>query len=107
MLNSVIIEGNVIRNMELVETPAQTVGRFAVCYEYTHENEEGIKETERSCFDVECYGKLAERLVNYATQGRGVRVVGRLKQEIWKDQNNKEHAKVYVLAEHIEVKPKN
>ena len=38
-------------------------------------------------------------------KGRDVRVVGRLKQDTWKDENGKTMSKVYVVAEHIEYKP--
>ena len=40
-----------------------------------------------------------------AKKGRGVRVVGRLKQDTWKDNNGKTASRIYVVAEHIEYKP--
>lgn len=40
-----------------------------------------------------------------ATKGRGVRVVGRLKQDTWKDEAGKSASRIYVIAEHIEYKP--
>lgn len=51
------------------------------------------------------WGNLAENLkkVN-VKKGRGVRVVGRLKQERWKDAEGKSHSKIFVVAEHIELK---
>jgi single-strand DNA-binding protein len=35
-----------------------------------------------------------------------VRVVGRLKQDRWEDQEGKTRAKVHIVAEHVEFKPK-
>ena len=35
-----------------------------------------------------------------------MRVVGRLKQSRWKDKDGKSQSKVFVVAEHIEYKPK-
>ena len=35
-----------------------------------------------------------------------MRVVGRLKQARWQDKDGKTQSKVYVIAEHIEYKPK-
>ena len=39
-------------------------------------------------------------------KGRGVRVVGRLKQDRWVGKDGKNYSKVKVVAEHIEFKPK-
>ncbi|MBO7613885.1 MAG: single-stranded DNA-binding protein, partial [Treponema sp.] len=55
--------------------------------------------------DVEAYGKVAEYCESKAKKGRGVRVVGRLKQDVWKDSEGKTVSKVFVVAEHIEYKP--
>ena len=43
--------------------------------------------------------------VKNGTKGRGVRVVGRLKQSRWVDAEDKNRAKVSIIAEHIEFKP--
>ena len=48
---------------------------------------------------------MAEYCVEKATKGRGVRVVGRLKQDTWKDSNGKNVSRIFVVAEHIEYKP--
>jgi len=48
---------------------------------------------------------MAEVCEKKAKKGRGVRVVGRLKQDVWKDADGKQQSKVYVVAEHIEYKP--
>ena len=37
--------------------------------------------------------------------GRGIRVVGRIAQKKWKDEEGKEYSRVFVVAEHIELKP--
>ena len=44
-------------------------------------------------------------MAKYALQGRGVRIVGRLKQDRWKDENGKNHSKVFIVAEHVDFKP--
>jgi single-strand DNA-binding protein len=38
-------------------------------------------------------------------KGRGVRVVGRLKQDRWNDANGKQRSKVTIVAEHVEFRP--
>ena len=49
--------------------------------------------------------KSAEYCHKKAVKGRGLRVVGRLKQDSWKDSEGKLQSRVFVIAEHIEYKP--
>jgi len=106
-LNSLIIEGNVVRQGNLVE-PADgfKICSFPVAVNRWYKNKSGEGVTEVSYFEVEAYGRMAEVCEKQSTKGRGVRVVGRLKQDRWKDDDGKSHSKIYVVAEHIEYKPK-
>lgn len=107
-LNSIILEGNLTRDSELLEaTETFKVCKFSIAVNrwYKNNKNEGVEEV--SFFDVECYGKLAEHCAKKGTKGRGVRVVGRLKQNTWKDETGKTHSKVLVIAEHIEYKPQS
>ncbi len=106
-LNSLIIEGNAVKSAEFSEPKAGFyVCRFPVAVNrwYKSRNNEGVSEV--SYFDVEAYGKLAEYCSKKIEKGLGMRVVGRLKQARWKDKDGKTQSKVYVIAEHIEYKPK-
>jgi len=105
-LNSIILEGNLVKDAELLEP----VNGFKVCKFsigvnrfYKNKKDEGVNEV--SYFEIETYGKSAEYCDSKAKKGRGVRVVGRLKQETWTDEDKKFHSKVYVIAEHVEFKP--
>jgi single-strand DNA-binding protein len=49
----------------------------------------GDMQNEVSFFEVEAWAKLAEIANELGKKGRGVRVVGRLKQERWIDANGK------------------
>jgi single-strand DNA-binding protein len=51
------------------------------------------------------WGKLAESCSNIGRKGRGVRIVGRLKQDRWTDTESKNHSRISVVAEHVEFKP--
>jgi len=62
-------------------------------------------EKEVSFFDVETWAKLAEACNEKGKKGRGVRVVGRLKQDRWNDNEGKQRAKVVIVAEHVEFRP--
>lgn len=105
-LNSLILEGKLVRDATLYE-PVEgfKVCKFALAVNrwYKNKNNEGVEEV--SFFDVEVYGRTAEFCQKKGVKGRDVRVVGRLKQDTWKDENGKTMSKVYVVAEHIEYKP--
>ncbi|GHU84535.1 hypothetical protein FACS189473_2110 [Spirochaetia bacterium] len=104
-LNSILIEGNMVRDPEFRETSKGT----AVCNFNLASNrffKQGVElEKEVSYFNVETWGKLAEQASNHGHKGRGVRVVGRLKQERWNDAQGKAQAKVVIVAEHLEFRP--
>lgn len=105
-LNSIILEGHLVKDAELLEpTNGFKVSKFSIGVNrfYKNKKDEGVNEV--SYFEVEAFGKLAEYCGKKATKGRGVRVVGRLKQDTWKDDSGKIHNRVYVIAEHIEYKP--
>lgn len=106
-LNSLIIEGNAVRKAEFSEPKEGfMVSRFPVAVDrwYRNRNNEGV--TEVSFFEIEAYGKLAEYCRTKIDKGIGIRIVGRLKQNRWKDKDGKIQSKVFVIAEHIECKPK-
>ena len=105
-LNSIFLEGNLVRDPEHNETQmGSSVCNFSLAVNHTFRDSKGEKVDEVSFFDVETWGNLAEKLkkVN-VKKGRGVRVDGRLKQERWKDAEGKSHSKIFVVAERIELK---
>lgn len=95
-INSLIVEGN-------ITNPSKNRA-FTMAVNHYYKNADGKFQTETSYFDVETFGKLADLCDKYAVNGRGVSVVGRLTQKVWKEEG-KNFAKVYVVAEHIEFKP--
>ncbi|MCQ2582930.1 MAG: single-stranded DNA-binding protein [Treponema sp.] len=105
-LNSIILEGNVVKQGESSE-PAKgfKVCKFPLAVNRITKSPAGESCEEVSFFDVESYGKMAEICEKFSTKGRGVRVVGRLKQNRWKDKDGKNQSKVFVIAEHLEFKP--
>ncbi len=104
-LNSILIEGNLVRDPELSYTPKGTaVCKFSVaCNRFFKQEEETQKEV--SFFDVSTWTRLAEVCAEYLKKGRGVRVVGRLKQDRWTDPDGKPRSRVLIVAEHVEFKP--
>ncbi len=104
-LNSILVEGNLTKDPVLTQTPKGTqVCSFSVASNrFFKQNEELQKEV--SFFDVEAWARLAESCAENLHKGRGVRVVGRLKQDRWNDTDGKIHSKVKIVAEHVEFKP--
>jgi single-strand DNA-binding protein len=104
-LNSILIEGNLTKDPDLNSTKSGTsVCNFSLASNrYYKKNGEGQNEV--SFFDVETWSKLAENCGEYLKKGRGVRVVGRLKQDRWVDTEGKTRTKVKIVAEHVEFKP--
>jgi len=104
-LNSILIEGNLVRDPELRSTPKGTsVCTFTMASNRYYQSPNGF-EKETSFFDVESWGKLAEAVYEKGKKGRGCRVVGRLKQERWTDSEGINHSKITIIAEHIEFRP--
>jgi single-strand DNA-binding protein len=104
-INSIILEGNVVRDSELRETAKGTrVCIFSVASNRVFQ-QNTQREKEVSFFDIECWGKLAEICGANCPKGRGVRVIGRLKQDRWIGTDGKNHSKVKIVAEHVEFKP--
>jgi len=105
-LNSILLEGNLVADPELRYTPkGAPVCSFRVACNRYFKQDEDLQE-EVSYFDITTWNRLAEVCNEYLTKGRGVRVVGRLKQDRWEDTEGKTKAKVHIIAEHVEFKPK-
>ena len=60
---------------------------------------------EVSFFDVSTWARPAEVCGEYLRKGRGVRVVGHLKQDRRTDAEGKTRSRVLFVAEHVEFRP--
>jgi single-strand DNA-binding protein len=104
-LNSILIEGNLVRDPEFRATAKGTpVCAFSIASNRYFKQDSDF-EKEVSFFDVETWAKLAESCNSLGKKGRGVRVVGRLKQERWNGSDGKAHSRVVIVAEHVEFRP--
>lgn len=104
-LNSVLIEGNLTRDPELSYTGKGTaVAKLGVANNRWFKQEDELQQ-ETSFFDVTVWGHQAEVCEQYLKKGRGVRVVGRLKQDRWQDAEGNPRSKVQIVAEHVEFRP--
>lgn len=105
-INCLVVEGNITREPNFRTTP----NGFPVCKipiavnHYYKKAASGEYESEVSYFDVETFGKLAEICAKFSQKGRGLSVVGRLKQNRWKTPEGKNTSRVTIIAEKIEFK---
>ena len=100
-LNSILIEGNMVRNPQYRTHKGTPVCTFCIATNRYFRLEGGL-EREVSFFDVETWSKLAERCNSAGKKGRGVRVVGRLRQDRWQGEDGKPKARITIVAEHVE-----
>ncbi|MBN2352820.1 MAG: single-stranded DNA-binding protein [Spirochaetales bacterium] len=106
-LNQILIEGNLVRNPELRRTPKGTpVCTFSVASNrfYKQDQDEEFQK-EVSFFDITIWTELATNCATTLKKGRGVRVIGRLKQDRWQDPEGKQRSKVHIIADHVIFKP--
>ena len=107
-INCLIVEGNITRNPEYKTTPhGYPVCKMpiAVNHYYKKSNSDEFVD-EVSYFDVETFGKLAEICAKFSQKGRGVSVIGRIKQNRWKTDDGKNASRVTIIAEKVEFKPR-
>ncbi|GHV11859.1 single-stranded DNA-binding protein 2 [Spirochaetia bacterium] len=104
-LNSILIEGNLVREPLFRSTPKGTpICTFSLASNRYLKKDSGY-EQEVSFFEVETWAKIAESCRSLGHKGRGVRVVGRLKQDRWPGPDGKNHARIMIVAEHVEFRP--
>jgi single-strand DNA-binding protein len=104
-LNSIIIEGNMVRDPLFRSTAKGTpLCTFSIASNRFYKQGSGL-ESEVSFFDVETWSDLAESCHDMGHKGRGVKVVGRLKQDRWNGPDGKQRSRVSIVAEHVEFRP--
>jgi single-strand DNA-binding protein len=104
-LNSLLIEGSLVRDPESRITPKGTaLCTFGIASNRFYRKDKQM-EKEVGFFDVEAWSKLAENCLNFGKKGREVRIVGRLKQDRWTGNDGKPHSRIAIVAEHVEFRP--
>jgi single-strand DNA-binding protein len=104
-LNSIVLEGELMKTPDYqTDKNGNQVCRFALASSRYFKNANGI-EKETSYFDIEARGELAAQCRRYGYQGRGARIVGRLKQERSRNAEGKPLNRIIIIAEHVEFRP--
>jgi len=107
-LNSILIEGNLVKDPLLRSTPKGTqvcTMQLASNRYFKQDSKSDSFEKEVSFFIVESWSRLAEACYTKGRKGRGVRVVGRLKEDRWNSTDGKSHSRITIVAEHVEFRP--
>lgn len=100
-LNSILLEGDCASEPEMVATPKGDICQFTV---KSHRKDiDGL--VEESTFDVEASGRLAQTIAQTVKKGRGLRIVGRIKEEVFFDEAGHAMSCTKIIAEHVEFKP--
>lgn len=104
-LNSILLEGKARNIHEYITPVGNVVARFSVD---TRRNFFVSDEPryEVFTFEVEAWWRLGQACLETLTPGCGVRIVGRLASRIQIDSEGLPHNDPYILAEHVEFKPK-
>lgn len=107
-INCLIVEGNITQNVEFkTTTHGYPVCKIPIAVNHVYKkanSDEYVDEV--SYFDIETFGKLAEICAKFSEKGRGVSVVGRIKQNRWKSDDGKNQSRVTIIAEKVEFKPR-
>lgn len=103
-LNTVLLMGNLTRDVELKYTPkgtAVTQITIAVNHVYKVGDE---KREEVTFVDVELWGRQAEIASQYCGKGKPLFVQGRLKLDVWEDkESGQKRSKMKVVGESIQL----
>jgi single-strand DNA-binding protein len=103
-MNTVIITGNLTRDVETRFTPNGTaIGNVNIACNRKWKDPSGELKEEVSFFGVVIFGKQAETVAQYFKKGSPIMVQGRLKQESWDDKKTGEkRSKTVIVMESFE-----
>lgn len=95
-MNSVILIGRLTAKPELSSTATGTnVCKFTLAVD-------GSKKDDTDFLDVTAFNKTAENLSQYKDKGDLIAVKGRLKKDVWKDNNGQSRSRTYVIAGEVQ-----
>lgn len=104
-LNTILVEGTLTRDPLLKNMTAESYYcRLSIANNRYYADKKKEWKQDTSYFLVYVFGPVADVCAKYLKKGRGIRVVGRLKQNRWTDSGIVKEA-VYIVAEHIEFQP--
>lgn len=101
MLNSVMLIGRLTKDPEIRVLPSgMKVATILVAFNRSYKDKNNQWQEESHFFEVECFGKLAERLGSFK-KGNQVLVEGELRQDRWEDPSGGKRSKVKIVADRV------
>lgn len=98
MLNKVIIQARLCKDVELKQTPQGT----AVC-SFSVANDTGFGEKKKTNFiNVVAWSKTAEHIAKYFSKGSMILITGRLETRNWTDKDGNKRYATEVIAEQVD-----
>lgn len=105
-INSVVVEGNLVKAADLSHWGDGTAYiRFTIANNEYYKNENGEYESIPSFIDCQCKGAYAEAMAKHLLKGRRITVIGRLKQQRWTDDQGTKHSAMVVRVNEISLSP--
>lgn len=98
-LNSVMLAGNLTRDIETRQAGGSTVGKFGLAINRKYKTQAGEQREEVTFVDCEAWGKTAEVMAKYLGKGSPVLIEGRLKFAQWLDTEGVKHSALRVVVE--------
>ncbi len=100
--NRVILAGNLSKDFSLRYSPSGTpVGNCSLAINRKFKKD-GQMQDEVSFFDIVVIGKTAEACSQYLSKGSAILLEGRLRQNVWQDNDGKRHSKVEIIADNVQ-----
>ena len=94
-MNFVTLVGRLVKDPELKRTGnGNAITNFTLAISENKENTNFI--------DCRAFKQNAENLSNYKHKGDLIAISGKLKKDVWKDQNGSTQSRTYVIANYIE-----
>lgn len=104
-LNCAILEGHLVRAAESSYFQDGTpYCNFSIANNESYKKADGTWENIPSYFDCTMKGKYAEAMAKHLLKGRGVRVVGRLKQQRW-EKDGQKFSRVVIKVQELFLSP--
>ncbi len=103
MLNKVFLIGRLTRNPEIRFLPSGTqVTSFSIAVNRAYKTKDSSEWKEETYFfDVEAFGKLAERIGKQVSKGTQVLIEGSLRQDKWETSSGEKRSKIKIVADKI------
>jgi len=102
MLNRVMLIGRLTRDPEVRFLPSgMQVTSLSIAVNRRYKDKSGEWREESHFFDIESYGKLAERVGSQLSKGYQILIEGSLRQDRWESPSGEKRSKVKIVAERI------